>query len=110
MKEYSELRFWYYAIQDGIPGTMYNKTIRYLLRYKKGKWVSRVSIYKKQRKPVSGELTGFRSLIQLFKGMRVKCRNQMSWLRILYEGGDSCLINYLALSIERKCVQSMFEM
>ena len=42
MKEYSELRFWYYAIQDGIPGTMYNKTIRYLLRYKKGKWVSRV--------------------------------------------------------------------
>ena len=67
-------------------------------------------IHKKQRKPVSGELTGFRSLIQLFKGMRVKCRNQMPWLRILYEGGDSCLINYLALSIERKCVQSMFEM
>lgn len=34
----------------------------------------------------------------------------MFWLRILYEGGDSCFINYLALSIERKCVQSMFEM
>ena len=30
-------------------------------------------------------------------------------MSILYEGGDSCLINYLSLSIAGKCVQSMFK-
>ena len=29
---------------------------------------------------------------------------------ILYEGGDSCFINYLTHSIDRKCVQSMFKL
>ena len=29
---------------------------------------------------------------------------------ILYEGGDSCFINYLVHSISGKCVQSMFKL
>ncbi len=30
-------------------------------------------------------------------------------MSILYEGGDSCFINYLGLSIPAKCVQNMFK-
>ena len=31
-------------------------------------------------------------------------------MSILYEGGDSCFINYLSHSIDRKCVQSMLKL
>ncbi len=31
-------------------------------------------------------------------------------MSILYEGGDSCVINYLGLSILKKCVQNMLEL
>ncbi len=31
-------------------------------------------------------------------------------MSILYEGGDSCFINYLIHSIDSKCVQSMFKL
>lgn len=31
-------------------------------------------------------------------------------MSILYEGGDSCFINYLIISISRNCVQSMLDL